>query len=147
MQTYTNKAMAKLVIYVIVFTTFIYIITRIMSYFNSNLQQISTTVESNANYATLNLYLLKTVKTQNVSIKNYGLVDNDDTSSYYITFLKDDGTTSTFIKIGNIIYFNKVKICENVKEFKIIIDKSEKESFSIEVKILDKIYNSQYALN
>ena len=147
MQTYTNKIMAKLVIYVIVFTIFICLITRIMSYFNSNLQQISTTVESNTNYAILNLYLLKTVKTQNVSIKNYGLVDNDDTSSYYITFINADGTTSTFIKIGNIIYFNKIKICENVEEFKIIIDKSEKESFSIEVKILDKVYNSQYALN
>ena len=118
-----------------------------MSYFNSNLQQISTTVESNANYATLNLYLLKTVKTQNVSIKNYGLVNNEDISSSYITFLKDDGTTSTFIKVGDIIYFNKIKLCENVDEFKVIIDKSEKESFSVEVKIFGKIYKSQYALN
>jgi len=139
--------MISLVIYVLTFTIFACFITGIMTYFNKNLQQINTTVSSNSDYTILNLYLLKTIKTQNVSIKNYGLVDNEDISSYYITFLKDDGTTSTFIKIGNIIYFDKIKLCENVEEFKVIIDKSEKENFSVEVKILGKTYKSQYALN
>lgn len=147
MQTQSNKMMISLVIYVLTFTIFACFITGIMTYFNKNLQQINTTVSSNSDYTILNLYLLKTIKTQNVSIKNYGLVDNEDISSYYITFLKDDGTTSTFIKIGNIIYFDKIKLCENVEEFKVIIDKSEKENFSVEVKILGKTYKSQYALN
>lgn len=147
MQTHSNKMIINLAIYVLIFTIFACLITSIMAYFNGNLQQINTTVSTNSDYTILNLYLLKTIKTQNVSIKNYGLVNNEDISSYYITFLKDDGTTSTFIKVGDIIYFNKIKLCENVDEFKVIIDKSEKESFSVEVKIFGKTYKSQYALN
>lgn len=147
MQTQSNKLMINLAIYVLIFSIFACLITSIMAYFNGNLQQINNTLSINSDYTILNLYLLKTIKTQNVSIKNYGLVNNEDISSYYITFLKDDGTTSTFIKVGDIIYFDKIKLCENVDEFKIIIDKSEKESFSVEVKILGKTYKSQYALN
>ena len=95
----------------------------------------------------LNLYFLKTVQTPNISIESYGLVDNNDTSSYYITFKKEDGTEATFIKLGNIIYYNKIKICENVDTFKVIVDKSEAQSFSVEVEMLDNTFNSQYALD
>ena len=67
-------------------------------------------------------------------------------SSYYITFEKSDGTTNTFVKIGDIIYFNKIKLCEDVEIFKAIVDRSQKESILLEVKIGGKTFNSQYAL-
>lgn len=147
MTSNTTKIMTNLTIYILVFTIVIFGSSFLVLYFNSNIKNLNANVTANSDYDMLNLYLLKTVNTQNVSIKSYGLVDNEDISSYYITFLKEDGTTSTFIKVGNIIYFNKIKLCENVERFKVIVDKSEKESVSIEVKILGKVYNSRYALN
>ena len=134
-------------IYVIIFTIIVCAVVALTSYFVVNLQNINAETSANTNYSMLNLYLLKTTQTKNVTIESYGLVDNNDTSSYYITFKNDDGTTSTFIKYGNMIYFNQIKLCENVETFKVIVDKSEKQSFSVEVEMFNKIYNSQYALD
>lgn len=139
--------MINLVIYVFVFTLIVCIVSGLMSYFYGNIQKINKETKANSDFSNLNLYFLKTVQTSNLSIKNYGLVDYDDTSSYYITFQRDDGGTTTFIKLGNNIYCNKIKLCEDAGSFKIIVDKSERQSVYIEVKILDKVYNSQYALN
>lgn len=147
MQTPTTRIMTNLTIYIIVFTIIVCFVGTMMSYFLGNLKSLSVESSSNSDYSMLNLYFLKTVKANNVSIKSYGLVDNEDTSSYYITFQNEDGSTHTFIKIGDMIYYNKIKLCENVDQFKVIVDKSQKESISIEVKILDKVYNSQYALD
>lgn len=147
MQTATTRIMTNLTIYIIVFTIIVCVVGTLMSYFYSNIKTLNSEATANSDYSMLNLYFLKTVQTNNISIKGYGLVDNEDISSYYITFQKDDGTTHTFIKIGSIIYYNKIKLCENVERFKIIVDKSENESISMEVKILGKVYNSQYALD
>lgn len=146
MQT-TTRIMSRLTIYVIVFTIIACIVGGLMSYFFINLKNTSNKSTANSSYSMLNLYFLKTVQTPNISIESYGLVDNNDTSSYYITFKKEDGTEATFIKLGNIIYYNKIKICENVDTFKVIVDKSEAQSFSVEVEMLDNTFNSQYALD
>lgn len=143
----TTRVMTNLTIYVIIFTIIVCAVVALTSYFVVNLQNINAETSANTNYSMLNLYLLKTTQTKNVTIESYGLVDNNDTSSYYITFKNDDGTTSTFIKYGNMIYFNQIKLCENVELFKVIVDKSETQSFSVEVKMQDKVYNSQYALD
>ena len=146
MQT-TTRIMTRLTIYVIVFTIIVCIIGGLMSYFFINLQNTNNISTANSSYSMLNLYLLKTVQTKNIAIESYGLVDNNDTSSYYITFRKDDGTKATFIKLGDIIYYNKIKLCENVDTFKVIVDKSETQSFSVEVHMNNNVYNSQYALD
>ena len=135
------------VMYIIIFILSIYIVSLITSYFYSNLQKVNKDISTTSDYTTLNLYMLRTVESRGVTIKNYGLVDNEDISSYYITFLNDDGTVSTFVKEEDIIYFNKIKICNNVQEFKVIVDRSEKESISVEAKINNKVFNSQYVLN
>lgn len=146
MQT-TTKIMTSLTTYVIVFTIIVCLIGGVMSFFYGNLKNTSNETNANSSYSMLNLYFLKTIQSPNISIESYGLVDNNDTTSYYITFKKDDGTTATFIKLGDMIYYNKIKLCENVDTFKVIVDKTEKQSFSVEVEMFDKIYNSQYALD
>lgn len=146
MQT-TTKIMTSLTTYVIIFTIIVCLIGGVMSFFYGNLKDTSNETNANSSYSMLNLYFLKTIQSPNIAIESYGLVDNNDTKSYYITFKKDDGTTATFIKLGDMIYYNKIKLCENVETFKVIVDKSETQSFSVEVEMFDKIYNSQYAID
>lgn len=143
----TTRIMTNLTIYILTFTIIVCIVGGIMSYFYGNLK--NTTIETTAttSYSMLNLYFLKTIQSPNIIIESYGLVDNNDTSSYYITFRKSNGETATFVKLDDIIYYNKIKICENVDVFKVIVDKSETQSFSVEVEMLDKVYNSHYALD
>ncbi len=137
----------NLIIYIILLIVIICIFFSLTSYFYKNMRDVNDDVSVYSDYAILNLYLLRTIKSGDVTIQNYGLVDNDDTLSYYITFLKEDGSMNTFIKKNDMIYFNKIKLCENVQEFKIFVDRSEKESISVEVKIANKTYNLQYVLN
>lgn len=134
-----------LVYFIILFYIIICIVGFVLNYFYKNISQMNANVSINSEFSDLNLYFLKTTKSDDVKIRKYGLV-NDDNSSYYITFENADGTTNTFLKMGNIIYFNNIKICNNVDSFKIIVDKSLKTSVSIEAIIFGKVYSSQYVI-
>ena len=59
----------------------------------------------------------------------------------------EDKTANTFIKSGNMLYFNKIKLCENVEEFVINVDNSINQSISVSIKILGETYDLQYAIN
>lgn len=146
MQPNENYAMKNLLIYTGVFLLLIVILGGILVYFYQNVHKLNEETFVNSEYTKLNLYFLNTTKQKGVKIKNYGLVDDDD-SSYFITFENQDGTTNTFLKKGNIIYYNKIKLCEDVDLFKIIINKSAKETISVEISISEKSYNLQYTLN
>lgn len=141
-----TKILRGLISFIIIFYVIICIVGLVLNYFYKNISNINKTVSVNSEYSNLNLYFLKITKANDVKIKSYGLVD-DDNYSYYITFENDDGTTNTFIKIGNIIYLNHIKICDNVESFKIIVDKTLKPSISVEAKILGNIYSSQYVIS
>ncbi len=141
-----NKILKASILFIICFYIIICTVGLILNYFYKNLTDLNKTVSTNSEYSTLNLYFLKAVKENNVKIRSYGLVD-DDNLSYYITFENDDGTTNTFIKVGNIVYFNNIKICNNVESFKIIVDKTLKTSISLEAVIFGNVYSSQYVIS
>ncbi len=147
MQANLTKAMKSLLIYTSIFLIIVVVLGFIMAHFYHNVKRLNDDSFVNSEYTKLNLYFLNVTKDDGVKIKSSGLVDNNDDTSYYITFENPDGTTNTFLKQGNIIYFNKIKICENVELFKIITDKSGKETVSVEVSLADKTYNLQYTLN
>lgn len=140
-----NKLILNVIKYIIVFTIIICIIGAIISFFYKSINDMNSVISIDSDYNKLNLYLLNITK-DSTTITKYGLVDNEDTSSHYITFTDFNGNTNTFVKIDDKIYFNKIKLCDNVEEFKVIIDKSEKESISVEVILSGKKFNSQYVL-
>lgn len=145
MNNFLKKFIKKFLVYILVFAIVIYIIGCISTYFYENIKRQNSEVDALSNLTNLNLYFLKYTKTSGVKIKNFGLVD-DDNSSYFITLENKDGTNNTFLKINDTIYFNKIKLCENVDEFKVIVDKSSKESISVNVKIDNKDYTMQYVI-
>ena len=130
---------------IFVFLFIFLIILLVTSAFYINLTNSKNTVNSNSDYTNLNLYFLKITKVPGVKINSYGLV-GEDMQSYYITFENSDGSHNTFIKLNDIIYYNKIKLCENVESFKVIVDKTGKESISVEAVIQGKTYTSQYVI-
>lgn len=146
MQSKKYKAINNLIIYFFVFTIIVFYIFIITNFLYSNINNANSKLMSSVDFSTLNMYFLETIKNNNSVIKDYGLVNENDNSSYYITFEMQEGSTNTFKKIGDKIYFNEIKLCEVVESFKVIVDKSEKETILIETKIRDKIYNMQYVL-
>ena len=146
MQSKKYKVINNLIIYFFVFTIIVFFIFIITNFLYSNINNANSKLMSSVDFSTLNMYFLETIKNNNSVIKDYGLVNENDNSSYYITFEMQDGSTNTFKKIGDKIYFNEIKLCEVVESFKVIVDKSEKETILIGTKIRDKIYNMQYVL-
>ena len=147
MQSAETKVIKNLFLYIVLFTIFIGIVGTVQTYFHKNINNISSSLDANSEITKLNLYFLKVTKTDRVVVKKYGLVDENDLSSYYITFENEDKTTNTFIKLGNMLYFNKIKLCENVEEFVINVDNSINQSISVSIKILGETYDLQYAIN
>ncbi len=147
MQLAETKVIKNLFLYIVLFTIFIGIVGTVQTYFYKNINNISSSLDANSELTKLNLYFLKVNKTDGVVVKKYGLVDENDLSSYYITFENEDKTTNTFIKLGDMLYFNKIKLCENVEEFVINVDNSINQSISVSIKILGETYDLQYAIN
>ncbi len=139
--------MRDLLIYIVIFIIMICIVGSVNTYFYNNIKEIDSELFAGAEYTRVNLYFLKTVKYNGIKIKNYGLVEEDDSLSSYITFETSDGTTNTFIKVKDILYYNKIKLCENVEEFSVVVDKLGKETISIDLKISNKDYKLQYVIN
>lgn len=135
--------MYKFYVYILGFFVAFCIVVMITSFFYVNLKGRQKQVDVNSDFTNLNLYFLKTTKTPGSKIESYGLV-GEDMQSYFITFENTDGVQNTFIKVDDIIYYNKIKLCENVESFKVMVDKTEKESISVEVIIQGKTYVSQY---
>lgn len=140
-----NKLIIDLIKYIIVFSIVVCIIGGLFCFFYSNVNKMNKEISIDSEYRKLNLYLLNTTK-NSVTISKYGLVNIEDTLSYYITFVDANGEMNTFVKLEDKIYFNKIKLCDNVEEFKVIVDKSEKEKINVEVIIDGKKYDSQYVL-
>lgn len=140
-----NKFFTTLIKYIFLFTIFVIIIIFISSFFYKIVNKMNTELDIDSQYRKLNLYLLD-ISQKSVTISKYGLTNENDSSSYFITFSNYNGNQNTFIKVGDKIYFNNIELCNNVKLFKIIIDKSEKEYISIDVVIGNKEFTSQYVL-
>lgn len=147
MQKTESKVMKGISLYVFVFAIIIIVVASILMYFYKNINTINTDLESNSEITMLNLYFLKYIKKDETRIKDYGLVDKEDLSSFYITFENREGNLNTFIKVEDILYFNKIKLCENVEEFIIELDNTLKETIDVRIKILGKIYELQYVIN
>lgn len=131
--------------FIIIFFIFTCIVGIVLNYFYGNITKLNSAVAVNSEYANLNLYFLKITKENDVRISDYGLVDEDSSSSF-ITFENADGTTNTFIKVGNIIYFNEIKLCENVEQFNINVDTTLKPTIYVQAVISGATYSSQYVI-
>lgn len=142
----TNKIMFKLLLYVLVFTIMVFIIGNIMNTYYKNVKALNNEAKVASEVSKFDLYMLKNIKAQNTKIRKVGIVDEDE-NSYYITFQKDDGSTNSFIKKGNIIYYNQIKLCENVDFFRVVVDRSEKESITVDLTINGKEHNLQYVIS
>lgn len=141
----SNKTLFNLIIYIVVFSFAIYLIGNIMVYYYSNVKTQAEDMRVLSEFTKFDLYMLKAIKKEDTRIKKIGTVDNDE-SSYFITFQNEDGTTVSFIKKGNLIYYNEVKLCEKVDSFRIFIDRSEKENITVELIIGGEMRSFQYAM-
>lgn len=116
--------MTSLVIYVISFVIIIGIVGSITTMFNSNISEINTSSGIAAEYNIFNVYMLNQTK-EGFSIYKYGDSKTDSTvENTFVTFSNGE-TLNTFVHLGNILYFNNAKLCENIEDFQVKVENAE----------------------
>lgn len=106
--------MISLVVYVAVMTLVIVIMNSIIINFYNNTDAVQADIQDIVEFNKFNSYFLKEIKTAN------NKVDQISNDNQYILF-----STGNFFSISdNNIYYNKIKICENVESMQISLGKN-----------------------
>ena len=157
MKSQKGITMLSLVIYVASFLAVTGLVAVITTFFYNNLKIINTDMGSSAYYNKLNLYMANEAKKSGNQICNYK--SGDDVQNF-VTFKDNSNKKNTFVKIGNIIYYNefegsgdsitcykKIALCKNVNEFKINVDEtSGKKVLKVYVNIDGTAYSTNYVV-
>ena len=155
MKSNKGVTLASLLVYIAVLLAVIVILSRITTMFNKNLENVSFENEADAAFSTFNSVMLtETKKKDNIVIQTGNL----SSSSGGFHFVSDDSpsgytacrfSTRNMISYANgTVFYNKVKICSNVSEFKLLYTKAEnndgKATIAATMKIGDKQFDQVY---
>jgi predicted DNA binding protein len=133
MKSQKGITMISLILYIASFVAVTAVVGGITTFFYSNMKVMDTNIGSNSSYNKFNLYLLNECKKSGVSLYawrdvtldtgDYARLSNTPNNSF-ITFLNADGSKNSFIydKDNNMLYYNSIKLCDNVNDFQIIVN-------------------------
>lgn len=107
MKAQKGVTLISLTIYIIVMVIVVAIVSVISSYFYSNINGTSDTIDPLTEYTKFNSFFTDEVNHSNIKVLECG--ENGD----YIVF--DNGVQYTFVPENKGIYRNKVKICKEVE--------------------------------
>ena len=134
--------MLSLVIYVACFVIIASIIGAITAFFYNNTELLSSEAYSATEYNKLNIYLVN----ESEEVGN-SFVDFDNTGSLYkLTF--SNGNVYTFDTENNLLYFNKICLCEDVQDLQVTTDYTTgKEVIKVKINFSNKSYTTSYTMN
>jgi len=100
--------MLSLVFYIVSFTVIIGIVSSITIFFNNNIRDLNGTVTTSSEYNKFNLYMLEYTKN--------GYTPSVSNENTVVIFSKNNNDSVKFTFLSNTLYFNKIKLCENVND-------------------------------
>lgn len=114
MKNQKGITLVSLVIYVLVMIAVLGIMGSIINNFSDNMDTIQVDVQEIVEFNKFNNYFLKEVKLRNNKVER---VDNNNN---YILFTSGN----SFTLYNNSIYYNNIKICDNVQSMSILLGKN-----------------------
>lgn len=134
--------MISLVIYVGCFLVVAGIVGAVTVFFYNNTSLLNSEVFSSAEYNKINMYLVKESEEEGNSFVSF------DNSSNMYTLTFSNGNVYTFDKDNNLLYFNKICLCEDVQEFNVLTDyTSGKEVLKVKIDFTNKSYTTSYCMD
>lgn len=137
--------MISLVIYIASFVIVIGIVGSITIFFNNNIRNIRGSESVSSEYNKFNSYMLEYTKNGYEILKS----SEEGEEETFVTFSNSkDGGVNTFVKLGDILYFNKIKLCEKVEEFELKQDVAEngKKVLKTKLNINGTVYTTDYVM-
>lgn len=135
--------MVSLTIYILSFVIIIGIVGTITVFFNNHVKEINMTSGASSEYNKFNLYMLDQTKNRYKIFK----ISKETDTEQYVTFSNTENK-NTFVLKGKILYFNEMKLCENVEEFKVLKEPTQngKEMLKTYLKINGTVYTTDYVV-
>jgi hypothetical protein len=168
MKSQKGITMISLVLYVASFVAVTAVVAGITTFFYSNMKVMDSNISSNSTYNKFNLYFLNECKKTGVSLYAWQNVYVDDSGTEtitkdtsalaslpvenktnFITFLNSDGSKNSFIydKDNKILYYNSIKLCDNVNDFQIILNQETgKDVLKILINIDGTAFQTKYVV-
>ena len=135
--------MMSLVIYVASFLVISGIIASLTMFFYNNTTLIDVENYSAAEYNKLNMYFVK--ESEETGNKLIEIDQNTGSSIAFIEF--SNGDRFTLDKVTNLLYYNKICLCEDVKNFEVQKDyETGKEVVKVKVEFSNKSYTTKYTM-
>lgn len=116
MKSEKGITLISLIIYIITMVIVISVISNISSSMTTNLNEFDKESESAVSFSNFNMYFLSDIKSEGASIKE---VSNNS------VILKVGNENIQYQIQNNAMYRNKIKICDNIREFSIQHHSSE----------------------
>ena len=150
MKNQKGITMISLVIYVLSFAIIIGIIGTITVFFSNGMREMNQNAGASSEYNKFNIYMSKYTKNgYNIIPDDYkeNQDDEEEAAKPYIAFEKD-GEKIIFEKVGDILYLNNIKLCENVDEFeaKALTTENGKDMLKTKLKINGVVYTNDYVI-
>ena len=135
--------MISLALYIISFVIILVLVGSITVFFGNQTKDINMATGASAEYHKFNLYLLEQTK------NGYQIsrMSKEGDENQFVTFSNGE-IANTFVKLkeGNILYFNQMKLCENVDAFEVKVDTAQngKQVLKTYLKLNGTVYTTDY---
>lgn len=132
----------SLIMYVILITFVVAAISSITSSFYSSIHEFDNESESAVSYSKFNMYFVNDIKRAGATLEEYG----DDYIILSYTNTENDETVKVEYSLqNNMLYRNKVKICENANNI-LITANTQNNTITINLKIKDYEKTTTYVI-
>ena len=111
MKSEKGVSLVSLIIYLIVMSITVGIVSRMSNYFYKNTEILNTSLTSSEEFLKFNTYITKEINEKGNTVATIGEKDISSGTMKYVFF---SGTQDQITFINNEIYFNKIKICSNL---------------------------------
>ncbi len=155
MKSEKGITLVSLLIYIAVLLTVMVVIGRISSMFNKQLEYVTSENDAATAFSTVDACILTETKKKDNTVSRIGTMGGNKDNGFY--FQEYGGNNHTAIEfsskniicyLNNSLYFNKTKICDNVKNFNVQYNKSNsstvQDAIQINMQIGEKSYNHTY---
>ena len=167
MKSQKGVTMYSLILYVTSFLVITTVIAGITTFFYNNVEILDTKIGSSSQYNKINLYILNECKKTGTSLfawqnteteantdtptnkSNLSAVTKNLATQTFITFNDGNGNKNSFIYVADEknLYYNSVKLGENIEDFKFKIDYSSgKTVLKIYIDIDGTVFTTEYVV-
>ena len=137
MKSEKGVTMTSVILYIIAMSIIVGTVATITNYYYGNINSITNRTQASKEFTEFNSYFTKEINTKGNTVLTNLLSNTNDV----IVF----SSGNQFKYVSNSIYFNKILICENVRNCSFVYDDTNNK-ITVTIQFNGKTYTNEYTL-